>query len=107
MVHAAVCVTDDVAGARDAVREQLGYFPYIPFYARMFAASGFPGSEESGWTDEMVDSVLLAGDEETVALRVREMQEWGADEVLASVVTVGDDAESRMRTMRLLAEVGN
>ena len=107
VVHAAVCVTDDVAGARDAVREQLGYFPYIPFYARMFAASGFPGSEESGWTDEMVDSVLLAGDEETVALRVREMQEWGADEVLASVVTVGDDAESRMRTMRLLAEVGN
>ncbi len=105
VVHAAVCVTDDVAGARDAVREQLGYFPYIPFYARMFAASGFPGSEESGWTDEMVDSVLLAGDEETVALRVREMQEWGADEVLASVVTVGDDAESRMRTMRLLAEV--
>lgn len=107
VAHAAVCVTDDVAGARDAVREQLGYFPYIPFYARMFEASGFPGSEESGWTDEMVDSVLLAGDEETVALRVREMQEWGADEVLGSVVTVGDDAESRMRTMRLLAEVGN
>lgn len=105
VVHAAVCVTDDVAGARDAVREQLGYFPHIPFYARMFAASGFPGSQESGWTDDMVDSVLLAGDEETVALRVREMYEWGADEVLASVVTVGDDAESRMRTMRLLAGV--
>lgn len=105
VVHAAVCVTDDVAGARDAVREQLGYFPHIPFYARMFAASGFPGSQESGWTDDMVDSVLLAGDEETVALRIREMYEWGADEVLASVVTVGDDAESRMRTMRLLAGV--
>ena len=105
VVHAAVCVTDDVASARQAVREQLGYFPYIPFYARMFAASGFPGSEESGWTDEMVDSVLLAGDEETVALRIREMHEWGADEVLASVITVGDADESRMRTMRLLAGI--
>ncbi len=105
VVHAAVCVTNDVAGARQGVREQLGYFPYIPFYARMFAASGFPGSEESGWTDDMVDSVLLAGDEETVALRIREMYEWGADEVLASVITVGDADESRMRTMRLLAGV--
>ena len=107
VVHAAVCVTDDVAAARQGVREQLGYFPYIPFYARMFAASGFPGSEESGWTDDMVDSVLLAGDEETVALKIREMLEWGADEVLGSIVTVGDAEESRMRTMRLLAEVGN
>ena len=107
VVHAAVCVTDDVAAARDGVREQLGYFPYIPFYARMFAESGFPGSEESGWTDEMLDSVLLAGDEETVALKIREMHEWGADEVLASVITVGDADESRIRTMRLLAEAGN
>lgn len=107
VVHAAVCVTDDVAGARQAVKDQLGYFPYIPFYARMFAASGFPGSEESGWTDAMVDSVLLAGDEETVALKIREMFDWGADEVLASIVTVGDAGESRMRTMRLLAEMEN
>lgn len=107
VVHAAVCVTDDVAGAREGVREQLGYFPHIPFYARMFAASGFAGSEETGWTDEMVDSVLLAGDEETVALKIREMLEWGADEVLGSIVTVGDADDSRMRTMRLLAEVGS
>ena len=100
-----MCVTEDLAAARQAVREQLGYFPHIPFYARMFAASGFAGSEESGWTDEMLDSVLIAGDEETVALKVREMMEWGADEALASVVTVGDAEESRMRTMRLLAGI--
>ena len=104
VVHAPVCVTDDLAAARQAVRDQLGYFPYNPFYARMFAAAGFVGSDESGWTDEMLDSVLLAGDEETVALKIRDMFEWGADEVLASIVTVGDAEESRMRTMRLLAD---
>ena len=104
VVHAPVCVTDDLAAARQAVRDQLGYFPYNPFYARMFAAAGFAGSDESGWRDEMLDSVLLAGDEETVALKIRDMFEWGADEVLASVVTVGDSEESRMRTMRLLAD---
>ena len=104
VVHAPVCVTNDLAAARQAVRDQLGYFPYNPFYARMFAAAGFAGSDESGWTDEMLDSVLLAGDEETVALKIREMYEWGADEVLASIVTVGNAEESRMRTMRLLAD---
>ncbi len=105
VVHAPVCVTDDVAAARQGVREQLGYFPYTPFYARMFAAAGFKGADESGWTDEMLDSVLLAGDEAAVAGQIREMFDWGADEVLASIITVGDADESRIRTMSLLASV--
>lgn len=105
VVHAPVCVNDDIAAARQGVREQLGYFPSTPFYARMFAEAGFQGSAESGWTDEMLDSVLIAGDEATVAAKINEMFDWGADEVLASIITVGDAAESRLRTMRLLASV--
>ena len=105
VVHAPVCVHEDLDAARQGVREQLGYFPSTPFYARMFAAAGFQGSAQSGWTDEMLDSVLLAGDEDTVAAKIRAAFDWGADELLASVITVGDAAESRRRAMRLFAQI--
>ncbi len=105
VVHAPLCVNEDLTAARQAVREQLGYFPYTPFYARMFASAGFQGSAQTGWTDEMLDSVLIAGDEAAVSDKVGSMFAWGADEVLASIVTVGDADESRRRTMRLLADV--
>ena len=106
IVHAPICVTEDIGAARRGVRQQLGYFPTTPFYARMFAAAGFAGSMESGWTDEMLDSVVISGDEDAVAARLDEMFEWGVSEVLATVIPAGDDVEaSTERTMRVLAKV--
>lgn len=106
IVHAPVCVNEDIGAVRTGVREQLGYFPTTPFYARMFAAAGFPGSLESGWTDEMLDAVSISGDEAAVAERLEQLFSSGASEVLATVITVGDDREaSAERTMRLLAQV--
>ena len=101
-----MCVNEDVAAVRRGVREQLGYFPTTPFYARMFAAAGFAGSMDTGWTDEMLDSVVISGDEEAVAARLDEMFDWGVSEVLATVVPAGDNAKaSTERTMRVLAKV--
>ena len=71
----------------------------------MFETAGFPDSMESGWTDEMIDAVMIAGDEETVQQRIHEAFDWGASEILASVITVGDDAAaSEGRTYSLLAQ---
>ena len=106
VVHAAVCVSEDLEGARDGVRQRLGYHPASPFYASMFAEAGFQGAPESGWTDEMLDAVLISGDEDTVAEGVRAIFDWGASELLASVVPAGDDPEaSEERTLRLLASL--
>jgi alkanesulfonate monooxygenase SsuD/methylene tetrahydromethanopterin reductase-like flavin-dependent oxidoreductase (luciferase family) len=49
---------------------------------------------------------LISGDEDTVAERVRAIFDWGASELLASVVPAGDDPEaSEERTLRLLASL--
>ena len=80
IAHAPVCVTDDLDAARDGVRARLGYFPSIPFYANMFAEAGFEGTPDSGWTNEMLDEVLIAGDESAVADRIQTIFEWGATE---------------------------
>ena len=104
IAHAPVCVHDDIDEAREGVRGQLGGFASSPHYARMFAAAGFPNSAERGWTDAMVDSVLLAGDEEQVHRRIDEVFERGATEVFGSIITAGPDEQaSHDRTLRALA----
>ncbi len=107
IAHAPVCVTEDLEAARNGVRARLGYFPSIPFYANMFAEAGFAGTPESGWTDEMLDEVLIAGDEAAVADRIRTVFEWGAHELLATPIPAGDDpAATEERTLKLLGELG-
>ena len=73
----------------------------------MFAAAGFPEAIESGvWSDRMLDAVLVAGPEDQVAARLNEFFEWGAAEVLVSVITVGPDhATSWERTVSLAASL--
>lgn len=106
MVHAPVCVHEDAEAVRNAVREQMGSYPRTPFYAGMFAAAGFPQSENTGWTDGMLDAVVVSGDETQAAKRLEQMFRWGASEIVATVVTVGrSKRKSAERTMRLLAEV--
>ena len=108
VVHAPVCVDDDVAEVREAACEQLGGFPSTPFYAAMFDAAGFPGSAETGWTDEMVDSVVISGDDAAVAERLERVFSWGASEVLATVITAGEAGRrSSDRTMKFLAQVSS
>ncbi len=106
IAHAPVCVTDDLDAARDGVRARLGYFPSIPFYANMFAEAGFRGTPDSGWTDEMLDQVLIAGDEDAVADRIRTVLDWGATEILATPIPCGDDpSATEERTLSLLAQL--
>ena len=106
VVHAPVCVTEDIEAARDGVRNRLGYFPASPFYANMFVEAGFAPSSDAGWTDEMLDAVLISGDEDSVSARIQEIFDWGGAEILASVVPAGDEgAESELRTLELLGKL--
>ena len=107
IAHTPVCVHDDPDEVRAAAREQLANYPRSPFYQAMFAEAGFPeAGETQGWSDAMIEAVVLSGDEEHVRERIAGMFELGADEIIVSVVTAGDDAAaSRERTLSLLTEV--
>lgn len=107
IAHAPVCVHDDAGEVRAAVREQLANYPRLPFYQAMFAEAGFPeAGETEGWSDAMIDAVVLAGSEERVAERIAETFELGASEVIVSIVTAGADAAgSRERSLGLLSSV--
>ena len=106
IAHAPVSVHEDAGEVRSAMREQMGNYPSNPNYARMFADAGFPEAVETGeWSDEMIDAVVLHGDEEKVKERLREMFDQGTREIMVSPVLAGRDREaSYERTMRLVAE---
>ena len=87
IAHALVAVHEDTDEVYAAVRDELDLYPRLPFYAAMFEAAGFPGTQEMGWTDEMLDSVVICGDEAAVARGLEGVFELGASEVMATVIT--------------------
>ncbi|MBM3940808.1 MAG: LLM class flavin-dependent oxidoreductase [SAR202 cluster bacterium] len=106
VAHVPVCVHGDVNEVRAAVREQLATYPRSFNYQEMFAASGHPEAREGTWSNAMIDAVVVSGGEEQVAMRLRELSEWGFGELLVTVVPAGADAVgSRERALSLLAEV--
>ena len=105
IAHAPVCVHEDFAQVREAVQREMRH-PRMPFYQRMLAGAGFPEAAGGGWSDAMVDAIVLWGDEARVAQRIDELFQWGAGEVLISPVGAGaDEAESIHRTTRLIARL--
>lgn len=87
-----VCVTDDEAGARGALAEQIGFFGDMPSYRAMLDREGVAG----------VADVALVGDERAVEEGVRRYAEAGATDLIAS--PFGSAAE-RTRTIGLLASL--
>ena len=105
VAHVPVSVHDNQGEVRDAVRQQLGFFPKAPFYQRMFTAAGFPETDKGEWSDRMIDAVAISGDEDQVTHGLKELATF-AGEIMVSLVAAGADKEaSRERTSRLLSEI--
>jgi F420-dependent oxidoreductase-like protein len=108
MAHAPVCVHDKPDEVREAARQQLANYVRLPFYVQMLAAAGFPEAAQGAWSDRMIDTVVLSGDESRVAERLQELFGFGATEILVSPVPAGSDRVASLeRTLRLLAQAGN
>jgi 5,10-methylenetetrahydromethanopterin reductase len=76
-----VCVTDDVAGARNRIATAMAGPASMPSYARMLEAEG---------VTEPVD-IAIIGDEEEVAGRIGVLGEAGATELVANVQGTPDE----------------
>jgi F420-dependent oxidoreductase-like protein len=87
-----VCVTDDVAGARERLGGAMAGAASMASYKRMVAAEG---------VKEPVD-IALIGDEDAVRKGIDELEEVGGTEVLANVQ--GTD-EEKARTRAFLAKL--
>ena len=94
IAHAPVCVYEELDEVRSCARSVLADYPRYSFYSSMFAKAGYPEAEETGgWSDRMLDAVVLSGNEDTVRKRMEQMFDWGAGEVVVTVLPVSSDPD--------------
>jgi hypothetical protein len=48
----------------------------------MFADAGFPVSPDGSWSEELIDNLVISGNETTIVTRLRELLTLGVDELL-------------------------
>jgi probable F420-dependent oxidoreductase len=78
----------DPEKARAIARENLAGYLMLPNYTNNFQRFGFtPDDIENGGSDRLVDALVVWGDEETIAARVQEHHDAGAEHVCVQVLT--------------------
>ena len=78
----------------------------LPFYVKMFADAGFPlTSDETSVPDALVDSLVISGNEGTVAARFTELLAAGLDELMVSLVPVVEEKYEQTQLMRLIGQL--
>ena len=105
VAHVSVALSQDGPATLAAARRQLASYARQPFYAAMFADAGFPVDEHGGMSDDLLDSLVIAGDEATVAARLSALLDQGLDELLVMLVPVADGEAEMERLARLLAQL--
>lgn len=105
--HAFVALETDAAKLKAAVETSLTYYPRLKNYQEMFAAAGLPEARQGGWSQGMIDAVVLNGDAAACDRQVRAfMQTSGCDELILSVLVTGTDrAASLARTLDFIGKL--
>lgn len=82
-----VVLDTDATAAREAARAHLAGYLALPNYANNLRRNGFSDDDlASGGSDLLVDTLVAWGDEATIAARVAEHRDAGADHVCVQVL---------------------
>src|SRR6266581_544483 len=92
VAHIPIAMSTDEAAVQAAVTQRISYYTKAPFYVHMFAAAGFPIGADGSGVDALVKALVIAGNQEQVEKRVRELIASGLDELLLMLVPVTDEA---------------
>ena len=102
IAHVPVVVSDDAEAVMAAAKRQLGFYPRLPYYSAMWQDAGFPEAKEGTFSERMADALVISGDAATVAMRIRDIANYGVDEIIAMPLQLPDDSASFQRTVELL-----
>ena len=105
VMHVPVVVSEDVAAIHEAASRQIGFYPRVPYYSQMLQDAGFPEAKEGTFSEAMCDELVISGNEESVAARIRTLPDYGANEIICTVINLSGEANSYQRTLELLGAV--
>ena len=95
-----VALNEDRHSVLVAGHRLLDLYAKFPFYAKMFSDAGFPLT-----SDALVDSLVISGNEATVAARFTELLAAGLDELNVALVPVTDAGDEQSRLMHLIGQL--
>jgi F420-dependent oxidoreductase-like protein len=106
VAHISVALTEDRRSVLAAGHQMLDFYAKLPFYAKMFADAGFPlTSDQTSVPDALVDSLVISGNEATVAARFTELLAAGLDELNVGLVPITDAGDEQSRLMHLIGQL--
>ena len=103
VAHIPVALSTDEESVYKAAMKRISYYKKAQFYAHMFSEAGFPIGADGSGTEELVKSLVVAGDPAMVQQRVRELIESGLDELLLMMVPVADETREREQLLQIIA----
>ena len=93
VAHVPVAYSTDRQAVLAAARNQYGLYGQLPFYRRMFADAGYPVPEGGELPEALIDNLVVSGDKQTIANRLRELLSSGLNELLLQSVTVENQSQ--------------
>lgn len=105
IAHTPVAITEDRAAVRAAAERQIGNYSNIPFYRAMYEQAGVP-QEMGQVNDELIDALIVWGNEEQVADRLTDLLGQGMGELIVMPLVVNGEREASLdRTYRAVARL--
>lgn len=106
VAHVPVAMTSDRDQMLEVARPRVGGYARLPFYAAMFADAGFP-VDGGVVSDDLLDHLVVWGDEARVQERLAGLLGDGIDELLVMAIPVSDLAQEEERLSRVLIALAN
>ena len=106
VAHISVALSEDRHSVMAAGHLVLDMYAKLPFYAKMFADAGFPLTDSQMVVpDSLLDSLIVSGNEATVAARFTELLAAGLDELMVTLVPIKDALDELTRLMHLIGQL--
>ena len=105
VAHVSVALSQDSDSVRVAGHKMFDMYSKFPFYVKMFADAGFPLTTDKKMTDDLVNNMIISGNEDTVATSLSKLLAAGLDELMVSLVPVVDEKYEQTQLMRLIGQM--
>jgi alkanesulfonate monooxygenase SsuD/methylene tetrahydromethanopterin reductase-like flavin-dependent oxidoreductase (luciferase family) len=106
VAHVMVALSQDRHSVLAAGRQLIDMAAKQPFYVKMFADAGLPlTAGQTSVPDGLVDSLVISGNEATVAVRFTELLSTGLDELLVSLTPISDAGDEQTRLMSVIGQL--
>jgi len=105
IAHVALGVHEKWQEVYGVARSRFDSYMRRDTYVEMFEMAGFPEARRRAWSDRMLQSIVITGDEKEVARGLQELFACGATEIVVSVLSAGQNPRaSRQRTLTFLGD---